>query len=195
MKSRRQFLQRAAALAALAPAIAAPAAPAPGAGARVVVVGGGYGGATAAKYLRMWSAGKVDVTLVETDAAFISCPLSNLVLSGARSLADLTVPYDSLASRHGVRVLRDTATGVDADTRTVRLASGTTLPYDRLVLSPGIDFRWSQLPAVQGDAAQERVPHAWKAGPQTALLRRQLEAMPDGGVFAISIPVAPYRCP
>lgn len=195
MKSRRQFLQRAAGLAALAPAIAATGAPASGSGARVVVVGGGYGGATVAKYLRMWSAGKVDVTLVETDSAFISCPLSNLVLSGARSLADLTVPYDNLAARHGVRVLRDTATGVDADARTVRLASGTTLPYDRLVLSPGIDFRWSQLPALQSDAAQERVPHAWKAGPQTVLLRRQLEAMPDGAVFAISIPVAPYRCP
>ncbi|MEO5699004.1 MAG: NAD(P)/FAD-dependent oxidoreductase [Casimicrobiaceae bacterium] len=194
MESRRQFLQRAAGLAALAPAIAATGAPAPGSGARIVVVGGGYGGATVAKYLRMWSAGKVDVTLVETDSAFISCPLSNLVLSGARSLAELTVPYDNLASRHGVRVLRDTATGVDADARTVRLASGTTLPYDRLVLSPGIDFR-SQLPALQSDAAQERVPHAWKAGPQTVLLRRQLEAMPDGGVFAISIPVAPYRCP
>ncbi len=196
MQARREFLVRTA-LAALAPAtlMSARAAPAPGRAGKVVVVGGGYGGATAAKYLRTWSDGKVDVTLVEPGPAFVSCPLSNLVLGGSRTLADITVPYDNLARVHGVHVVHDTATAVDTARRSVRLARGGSLPYDRLVLSPGIAFQWSRLPALQSEAAQERVPHAWKAGAQTMLLRRQLEAMPDGGVFAISIPLAPYRCP
>ena len=162
---------------------------------KVVVVGGGYGGATAAKYIRMWSDGRIDVTLVETNAAFVSCPLSNLVLGGSRTIASLTVPYDNLARRHGVRVVRDTATAVDADKRMIRLASGATLPYDRLVLSPGIDFLWENVPGLSSAQAQNQILHAWKAGPQTTALRQQLEAMRDGGVYALSIPVAPYRCP
>jgi len=162
---------------------------------RVVVVGGGYGGATAAKYLRMWSDGSLDVTLVEPSAAFVSCPLSNLVLGGSKQLADLTTPYDNLARRHGVRIVKDTATAVDPDKRTVRLAGGSELAYDRLVLSPGIDFLWASVPGLNNADAQARILHAWKAGAQTVALRRQLEAMPDGGVYAIAIPVAPYRCP
>jgi NADPH-dependent 2,4-dienoyl-CoA reductase/sulfur reductase-like enzyme len=160
---------------------------------RVVVVGGGYGGATAAKYLRIWSEGRIDVTLVEPAESFVSCPMSNLVLGGSRKLAEITVPYSGLA-KYGVRMVRDSAVAVDPDKRTVRLAGGSTLEYDRLVLSPGIEFMFE---AIRGmtPAAVEQIPHAWRAGPQTALLRRQLEAMPDGGVVVMSVPLAPYRCP
>jgi len=162
---------------------------------KVVIVGGGWGGATAAKYIRMWSDGRVDVTLVEPELDFVSCPLSNLVLGGSSRLADITVSYDNLARRHGVRFVRDTATAIDADKRVVKLARGGDLPYDRLILSPGVDFIWDSVPSLNNAAAQEAILHAWKAGPQTVALRRQLEAMPDGGVFVLSIPIAPYRCP
>ena len=162
--------------------------------ARVVVVGGGYGGATAAKYLATWGGDSVDVTLVEADAAFVSCPLSNLVLGGSRQLADVTMGYAALA-RRGVRVVRDTATAVDAGRRALELASGRTLGYERLILSPGVDFFFDRVQGLEAPEAQQRFLHAWKAGPQTVALRRQLEAMPDGGVFAISIPRMPYRCP
>lgn len=165
------------------------------AGGKVVVVGGGYGGATAAKYIRMWSEGRVEVTLVEPNAAFVSCPISNLVLGGSKTLADITTPYDNLGARHGVKLVRDRVSGIDMDKRQVRLASGAALAYDRLILSPGVDFMWEQLPGMNKPGAQDKVLHAWKAGPQTLALRRQLEAMPDGGVFAMSIPLAPYRCP
>ena len=159
--------------------------------ARVAVVGGGYGGATAAKYIRMLDA-EIEVVLVEPNEAFVSCPLSNMVLGGFRSMGDITVPYSGLA-RYGVKVVRDTATAIDVEKRQVRLARGEAVAYDRVILSPGVDFMWEALPGMA--AAQERVLHAWKAGPQTALLRRQLEAMPDGGVYVLSIPEAPYRCP
>lgn len=193
---RRQFMHAMGAGAALASLGACTSAPQiSGASARVVVVGGGYGGATAAKYIRLWGGGRIEVTLVEPNASFISCPLSNLVLGGSRQLADITVPYDNLARRHGVTVVRDYAQAIDADQRTVTLAGGQVLAYDRLVLSPGVDFMWDQLPGMQPDDAQQNILHAWKAGAQTVALRRQLEAMPDGGVFAISIPLAPFRCP
>jgi NADPH-dependent 2,4-dienoyl-CoA reductase/sulfur reductase-like enzyme len=162
--------------------------------AKVVVVGGGYGGATAAKYIRMFDP-TIEVTLVEPNEAFVSCPISNLVLGGFKTMADITVPYDGLARNHGVRVVRDTATAIDVEKRQVRLAGGDSLSFDRVVLSPGIDFMWEALPAMNNAAAQSKVLHAWKAGPQTAALRKQLEAMPDGGVFALSMPEAPYRCP
>lgn len=160
----------------------------------VVVVGGGYGGATAAKYLRMWSKGSVEVTLIERNAQFISCPISNLVLSGDKTLADLTVGYEGL-KKHGVKVVQGEVVAVDADKRSVKLASGDAITYDRLVLAPGIDFIYDGLPGLNNAAAQESVLHAWKAGPQTVALRKQLEAMPDGGTYAICIPKAPYRCP
>ena len=171
------------------------ASPGGGAGGRVVVVGGGYGGATAAKYIRLWSEGRVEVTLVEPNDAFVSCPLSNLVLGGSRQMADITTPYDGLARRHGVTIAKDRAAAIDVDKRQVRLAGGAALAYDRLVLSPGVDFMGDALPGLQAPGAREKVLHAWKAGPQTLALRRQLEAMPDGGVFALAIPLAPYRCP
>lgn len=164
---------------------------------RVVVVGGGYGGATAAKYIRMWSGGKVDVTLIEPRDRFVSCPMSNLVIGGSRTIDYLTHSYDNLAKRHGVKIVRDTATAVDTDKRTVQTAGGQTLSYDRLILSPGIDFIWDQIPAMtkNPEAATQVAPHAWIAGPQTILLRQQLEAMADGGVATIAIPKIPYRCP
>lgn len=162
--------------------------------AKVVVVGGGYGGATAARYLREWSGQAIEVTLVEPNRAFISCPLSNLVIGGSRQLADLTLPYDALVRRHGVKLVRDTAVAIDPARRTVRLAGGTTLPYDRLLLSPGVDMMSDALPGLKQPGG-DQVLHAWKAGPQTVALRRQLEAMPDGGIYAITVPLAPYRCP
>ncbi len=160
---------------------------------KVVVIGGGYGGATAAKYVRLWSQGTIDVTLVEPNRVFVSCPISNLVLGGSRKIDEITVSYGGLA-KHGVRVVHDTVAAIDADKRQVRLASGNTLPYDRLVVSPGVDFMFDQVRGLDA-AAQESVLHAWKAGPQTVALRKQLEAMPDGGVVVISMPLAPYRCP
>ena len=162
---------------------------------KVVVVGGGYGGATTAKYIRMWSRGTIEVTLVEANTEFVSCPLSNLVLGGSAEIGALTLPLTALASRHGVHIIRDTAVAVDPEKRIVRLASGTELPYDRLVLSPGVEFLYGLVPGLESATAQDKVLHAWNAGPQTVALRRQLEAMPDGGVFAITIPAAPFRCP
>ena len=161
---------------------------------QVVVIGGGFGGATAAKYIRKWSAGSVGVTLIEREAAFVSCPLSNLVLGGMRDLADLTRSYDGL-QRWGVRRIAGEARSIDPVARTVWIEGGETLRYDRLVLSPGMDFDWDAIPSLKDAAARAKVPHAWKAGAQTLALRRQLEAMPDGGVFAMHVPLAPYRCP
>jgi sulfide dehydrogenase [flavocytochrome c] flavoprotein chain len=151
---------------------------------RVVVVGGGFGGATAARYLRLWG-GNVDVTLVERNAQFVSCPISNLVIGGHRQMADITRGYGSLAAS-GVKLVQGDVVTIDATAKKVRLASGTELPYDRLIVSPGVDFMLDQVGTVT---------HSWKAGPQTLALRRQLEAMPDGGVYALSIPKVPYRCP
>ncbi|UBM10830.1 NAD(P)/FAD-dependent oxidoreductase [Cupriavidus metallidurans] len=162
--------------------------------AKVVVVGGGFGGATAARYLRTWSRGAVDVTLIEPDEACVSCPLSNLVVAGYRQMADITLPYDTLVSRHGVKHVRDTVTAIDPAARTVRVAGGGTLPYDRLILSPGVEMQSSAIPGLARPGG-DQIVHAWKAGPQTDVLRRQLAAMPDGGTFAITIPLAPYRCP
>lgn len=165
-----------------------------GAKGHVVVVGGGYGGATAAKYISMWSEGGIRVTLVERNAAFVSCPISNLVIAGEKQLSDITIGYEGLA-KYGISVVQDEVTAVDAEKRTIRLARGGDLAYDRLVLSPGVDFMYESLPGMASAAAKESILHAWKAGPQTVALRKQLEAMPDGGVFAMTIPKAPYRCP
>ena len=163
--------------------------------ARVLVVGGGYGGATAAKYLRLFSEQKIDVVLIEPEAAFVSCPLSNLVLGGSRQLADLTVPYASLTRAHGVAVVRDTVASIDAKLKIAVLTSGASIRYDKLVLSPGIELMWDSVTGLKDAQASGRVLQAWKAGPETTALRRQLEAMPDGGVYALTIPEAPYRCP
>ena len=161
--------------------------------AKVVVIGAGFGGATAARYLKLWEPG-LDVTLVERNERFVSCPLSNLVLAGTQRIEDVTLGYDALPSA-GVRVVRDEATAIDLERRQVRLARGSALTYDRLIVAPGIDFLPEQIPGLAEAQAQGRALHAWKAGAQTVALRRQLEALPDGGVVAITIPKAPYRCP
>jgi sulfide dehydrogenase [flavocytochrome c] flavoprotein chain len=161
----------------------------------VVVVGAGFGGSTVAKYLRLFSDQRVDVTLVEPNPAFVSCPISNLVLSGRRTLADITIGYDALQARHGVRLVRGRVAAVDAAQRQVRLEDGSPLRYDRLVLAPGIDMLWDRIEGLQAAHAGGRILHAWKAGAETVALRRQLEAMPNGGTYAIVIPEAPYRCP
>lgn len=163
--------------------------------AKVVVVGGGYGGATVARYLRIWSGGSVAVTLIEPNPHFISCPLSNLVIGGSLQLSDLTLSYDALQQKHGVQVLRDTVTDINPNGKTVSLASGKQLAYDRLILSPGIEFMYETVAGMQTEAAQQQILHGWKAGAQTLALRQQLEAMPDGGRYALFIPAAPYRCP
>ncbi len=161
--------------------------------ARVVVIGGGYGGATAAKYIRMWDP-QIDVVLVEREPQFISCPISNLVLSGDTTMADNSRGYDGLR-KYGVQVVRDEVTAIDSAKKTVRLASGGDLAYERLVVSPGIDFNFGEVQGYEAAMQSGSVLHAWKAGPQTVALRRQLEQMPDGGVYILSIPMAPYRCP
>ena len=189
--SRREFLQWASAAAGTA-AIGGCATGGSGAG-RVVVIGAGYGGATAAKYIRLW-APDIEVVLVERAGEFVSCPLSNLVIGGNTDIRELTFSYEGL-KRRGIKVVRDEATAIDAEKREVRLASGGTLGYDRLIVSPGIDFMFDAIPGLNSADAQNRVLHAWKAGAQTLALRKQLESMRDGGVYALHIPKAPYRCP
>ena len=188
--SRRDFLKTAVAGASAAvlplPAIAQ------GAGGRVVVVGGGFGGATCARFIRRIDP-RIAVTLVEANPTFTACPFSNLVIVGLRDLKAQEFGYDKLAADQ-VSVQISPATAIDAQGRSVTLGNGTRLPYDRLVLSPGIDIRWDGLPGYT-EAAAERMPHAWKAGEQTLLLRRQLEAMEDGGTVVISAPANPFRCP
>src|SRR5271165_1347714 len=159
---------------------------------RVVIVGAGYAGSIAAKYIRL-SAPQIDLTLVERNSDFVSCPLSNLVLGGSKTLRDISGSYDGLR-KYGVKLLRDEAVAADSTRRTVQLASGAALAYDRLIVAPGIDFTYEGLPGLASPDARTRVVHAWKAGVETTLLRQQLEAMPDGGVFAIHIPLSPYRC-
>ena len=190
--SRRQLLGAGAALGGLTLAGCATTGSGPSIG-RVVVVGGGFGGATAARYLKMWG-GNVDVTLVERNASFVSCPISNLVIGGHRQIADVTRGYDGLKAM-GVKMVQGEVVAIDATARKVRLAGGGELAYDRLVLSPGIDFMFNEIGGLQAAVDSGRIAHSWKAGPQTLALRRQLEAMRDGGVFAMSIPKVPYRCP
>jgi len=163
--------------------------------AKVVVIGGGYGGATAAKYVRLLSDYKIDVVLIEPNEAFVSCPISNLVVGGSKQMADITTPYTALSRRHGVTVVRGSASAIDTAARTVRLAGGATIGYDKLVVSPGVELQFGSIEGLQAANASGQILQAWKAGPETAALRRQLEAMPDGGVYAITIPEAPYRCP
>jgi NADPH-dependent 2,4-dienoyl-CoA reductase/sulfur reductase-like enzyme len=190
---RRSFLQSSAALPLLG--LGACASTAIPAKARVVVIGGGYGGATAARYVRMLSDYKVDVVLVEPNAAFVSCPISNLVIGGSRTMADITTPYTALQSRHGVRVVRDLVQSVDTQRKSLVLAGGAAIAYDMLVVSPGVDLQFDAIEGLRAANASGRVLQAWKAGAETVALRRQLEAMPDGGVYAITIPEQPYRCP
>jgi sulfide dehydrogenase [flavocytochrome c] flavoprotein chain len=160
--------------------------------ARVIVVGGGFGGASCARALKRIGP-KLQVTLVEPNKTFVACPFSNEVIAGLREIEAQQFGYGKIAAE-GVAVIAQAAAKVDASARSVTLADGTLLPYDRLVLSPGIDFHFDALPGYD-EAASEKMPHAWKAGEQTVLLRKQLEAMDDGGVVALAIPANPSRCP
>ncbi|PZQ00877.1 MAG: flavocytochrome C [Variovorax paradoxus] len=191
---RRSFLHSSAGLAMLGLAGCASTGAIPSK-AKVVVIGGGYGGATAAKYVRMLSDYKIDVVLIEPNEAFVSCPISNLVIGGSRQIAEVTSPYTELTRRHGVTRVRDSATAIDTAARTVKLAGGATIGYDKLVVSPGVELQFGSIEGLQAAHASGQILQAWKAGPETVALRRQLEAMPDGGVYAITIPEAPYRCP
>lgn len=161
---------------------------------KVVVIGGGAGGATAARYLAKDSKGAIDVTLIEPTKAYYTCFFSNLYLGGYRSLESIGHTYDKLASDFGVNVVHDWAVGIDRDAKTVALAGGGSVPYDKLVVSPGIDLIYDSVPGYSLEAAS-LMPHAWKAGTQTALLKNKIAAMREGGTFAMVAPPNPYRCP
>jgi len=161
---------------------------------RVVIIGGGYAGAAAAKYIRMWSANSIDVVVIEKSSQFVSCPLSNLVLGGSKTINDLTFGYDLIQKNHGVQWVNDEVTAIDATNKKVKMKRGE-VTYDRLIIAPGIDFIYDTLPNLQSADAQKKIPHAWKAGWQTVNLRKQLESLPDGGTFVMNVPKAPYRCP
>jgi sulfide dehydrogenase [flavocytochrome c] flavoprotein subunit len=163
-----------------------------GAGVRVAVVGGGFGGATAARYLKRLD-NQLDVTLIEPNRKFVTCPFSNLVLGGLRDMTSITHGYDGLA-KGGVSVVHATVQGIDPAAKRLSLSTGTPVNYDKLILSPGIDLDFGAIPGYDR-AAADRLPHAWKAGPQTVLLKRQLEAMPNGGTVIMVCPDNPYRCP
>jgi len=191
--SRRTFVRTAGSAVAALPllGIAGCASGAPRA--RVVVVGGGFGGGAAARYLRLWDP-SIQVTLVERRNTFLSCPMSNLVLAGHRQLEELEHGYGGLASL-GVEMVHDDAMAVYPEQKTVRLASGRDLPYDRIIVSPGIDFVFEDTVGCEAAIESGQIFHAWRPGTQTAGLRSQLEAMEDGGVYIITIPPVPYRCP
>ena len=163
--------------------------------AEILVIGGGYGGATAAKYLRLFSNNTAKVTLIEPNASFISCPLSNLVIGGTRTLADLTSPYDKLSKRHGIKIIQESVTSIDPDKKVVKLSSGKTLRYDKVIVSPGISLLMNSIEGLTQANQAGVTLQAWKAGAETVALHQQLASMRDGGTYALSIPEAPYRCP
>jgi len=194
MKSldRRHFLQAMAAASTVAGCMPAPTVFAPRTAPKVVVVGGGFAGASLARALRRTDPA-IAVTLVEAGSSYTACPFSNLVIAGLRDISQQRFTYQSIAAS-GIDVVCGMATGVDAEARLLSLADGTRLPYDRLVLAPGITMRWESLPGYD-EKASELMPHAWHAGSQTLLLRKQLEAMEDGGLVVLTVPANPYRCP
>lgn len=159
---------------------------------KVVVIGGGFAGATAAKYMRLWDA-ELDITLIERNAQFVSCPQSNLVLGGNRSLQQLTHDYQGLA-KLGIQIVQAEVTAIDTDKQQVRLQD-EKIAYDRLIIAPGIDFIYDDLPMLASYEAQQKVPHAWKAGPQTSLLKQQIHNMKSGGTMVMAVPTGPLRCP
>ena len=163
--------------------------------AEILVIGGGYGGATAAKYLRLFSNNTASVTLIEPNPSFISCPMSNLVIGGSRNLSELTTSYSNLSKRHGIKLIQDSVASIDADKKTVKLASGKTLRYDKVVVSPGVTLMTN---TVEGLAEANKAGvtlQAWKAGAETVALHKQLASIRDGGTYILSVPEAPYRCP
>ncbi|MGF1545915.1 MAG: FCSD flavin-binding domain-containing protein [Thiotrichales bacterium] len=191
--SRRSFLKLGGMTASLAWLGSTSAAKGEAKGARVVVVGGGFGGATAAKYLKWFDAG-LDVTLVEPKTVFVTCPASNWVLGGLRRMDEITQSYTALKDRYGVRLVHDWAVSIDPEARTVTLKGGEKLSYDRLIVSPGIDFKTAAIEGY-GAGTEAVMPHAWQAGAQTELLERQIKAMADGGTVIVAAPPDPFRCP
>ncbi|HQR84394.1 MAG: flavocytochrome C [Polynucleobacter sp. 17-46-58] len=163
--------------------------------AEILVIGGGYGGATAAKYLRLFSNNTARVTLIEPNPTFISCPLSNLVVGGSRNMAEITSSYDNLSKRHGIKIIKDSVVSIDPTQKTVKLASGKTLPYDKAVVSPGISLNMNSIQGLAQANKDGVTLQAWKAGAETVALHKQVAAMREGGTYVISIPEAPYRCP
>jgi NADH dehydrogenase FAD-containing subunit len=193
--NRRHFLGQSAAVAGLAFGLNGQARASSLKSAQIVVVGAGYGGATAAKYLRMLSNNTAQVTLIEPNPEFISCPLSNLVVGGSQQLSALSVPYSGLAKNHGVKMVKDMVASIDRQKKTVQLASGQTVKYDKLVLSPGIGLMMDRVEGLEAANKAGVTLQAWKAGAETTALHKQIAEMRDGGVYALSIPLAPYRCP
>lgn len=191
ISNRREFLRVLGAVPLVAWGIA-PRRASAAAKARVVVIGGGYGGVIAAKYLKL-AEPEMEVTLIERNKRYVSCPLSNEVVGGEASMDYLTFGYDNL-ERRGVRVVFDTVEALDAQARSLRLKGGKTLNYDQCIVSPGVDFKWGDIKGYD-EAASEVMPHAWKAGPQTVLLAKQIKDMRDGGTVIISAPLDPFRCP
>ena len=163
--------------------------------AEILVIGGGYGGATAAKYLRLFSNNTARVTLIEPNPSFISCPLSNLVVGGSRNMAEITSSYDNLSKRHGIKIIKDSVVSIDPTQKTVKLASGKTLRYDKAVVSPGISLNMNSIQGLAQANKDGITLQAWKAGAETVALHKQVAAMREGGTYVISIPEAPYRCP
>ncbi|WP_127142676.1 NAD(P)/FAD-dependent oxidoreductase [Pelagibacterium montanilacus] len=193
MVTRRTLIKSLGAVSVAAPMFSMPSIARGQSAGRVVVVGGGFGGATAAKYLKRQNPA-LDVTLVEASGRFYTCPFSNLYLGGLRDFESIGHSYDELTDVYGVNLVTDWAEGVDGDAHTVTLASGEVLDYDKLLLSPGVDMRWGAIEGYDESAAQ-LAPHAWKAGEQTQILKAQLESMDDGGLFILSSPENPFRCP
>jgi sulfide dehydrogenase [flavocytochrome c] flavoprotein chain len=191
--NRRAFIKAAIAAAPASAFLTIPQSAHAGRKASIVVIGGGYGGATAAKYLKLMDP-VLDVTLVEREKTYTSCPLSNEVISGHGKIEDLQVGYDGLKKR-GINIVFDDAVGIDAAKKTVKLKGGKTLKYDALVLSPGIDYNFAAIEGYTEAMANTTHPHAWKAGPQTLMLKKQLEGMKDGQTFVLSVPPGPFRCP
>jgi sulfide dehydrogenase [flavocytochrome c] flavoprotein subunit len=166
----------------------------PKSGRRVVVIGGGYGGTIAAKYIRM-NDPSIEVVLIERNRQFVSCPFSNLYIGGLiKDLSPLTIGYDKLAANHGIKMVYDEVSAIDPAAKKVVISAGT-IAYDRLIVAPGIDFRFEEIKGYDPKETPNVIPHAWKAGDQTVLLRKQLEAMRDGGTVVLTVPLVPYRCP
>jgi NADPH-dependent 2,4-dienoyl-CoA reductase/sulfur reductase-like enzyme len=163
--------------------------------AEILVIGGGYGGATAAKYLRLFSNNTARVTLIEPNTAFLSCPLSNLVIGGSRTMSEITTSYENLSKRHGIKIIQESVVSIDADKKTAKLSSGKILRYDKIVVSPGVTLIMDSIEGLAQANKEGVTLQAWKAGPETVALHKQLVGMREGGTFAISIPEAPYRCP
>jgi sulfide dehydrogenase [flavocytochrome c] flavoprotein subunit len=192
--TRRKFIQAISTYTALSPlASVTPAAFGKGAKARVIVIGGGYGGAIAAKYIKL-SDPLIDVMLIEKNAQYVSCPLSNEILGGERNIDSITFNYQTMSANHHIKVVHDTVMEIDAAGHTMKGSSGKQYSYDKLIVSPGIDFHYDKIEGYSAQVAQQ-IPHAWKAGPQTLLLQKQLEAMNNGGVCYIVAPPNPFRCP